>query len=569
MLKRYDAVVVGGGGAGLRTAIEIARDPNLKVALVSKVYPTRSHTGAAQGGMNAALGNVVPNDSPEAHAYDTIKGSDFLADQDAVFFMTENAPEIIYELDRWGVPFSRLDDGRIAQRPFGGASFPRTVFAADKTGHVLLHTLFEQALSKDNIDFYNEFFLLDLIQDGERVKGVLIYDIKNGEVLALQAKAVVLATGGFARIYWFRSTNAIGNTGDGQAVALRNGVPLKDMEFIQFHPTGLAKTGILLSEACRGEGGYLLNRLGERFMERYAPEKKELAPRDMVSRAIEYEIMEGRGVGEGVRAYVYLDLRHLGEERIMERLPQVRQLAIDFEGVDPVKDLVPIRPTAHYCMGGIHITNHLTSETPLIGLYAVGECACVSVHGANRLGGNSLTELMVFGKFAGIAVREFVKEVDYGELPEAEIQRGRELIEGIFKREGNENLAQIRARMGEITWTKIGIFRDEASLRSAYEELSELLHRWDRIPLVDKSKVFNTNLIELLELRNMLEVARTVALCALNRRESRGGHWREDYPERDDENFLKHSLVYYKDGELKLEYLPVRITKYQPAERKY
>jgi len=569
MLKRYDAVVVGGGGAGLRTAIEIARDPNLKVALVSKVYPTRSHTGAAQGGMNAALGNVVPNDSPEAHAYDTIKGSDFLADQDAVFFMTENAPEIIYELDRWGVPFSRLDDGRIAQRPFGGASFPRTVFAADKTGHVLLHTLFEQALSKDNIDFYNEFFLLDLIQDGERVKGVLIYDIKNGEVLALQAKAVVLATGGFARIYWFRSTNAIGNTGDGQAVALRNGVPLKDMEFIQFHPTGLAKTGILLSEACRGEGGYLLNRLGERFMERYAPEKKELAPRDMVSRAIEYEIMEGRGVGEGVRAYVYLDLRHLGEERIMERLPQVRQLAIDFEGVDPVKDLVPIRPTAHYCMGGIHITNHLTSETPLRGLYAVGECACVSVHGANRLGGNSLTELMVFGKFAGIAVREFVKEVDYGELPEAEIQRGRELIEGILKREGNENLAQIRARMGEITWTKMGIFRDEASLRSAYEELSELLHRWDRIPLVDKSKVFNTNLIELLELRNMLEVARTVALCALSRRESRGGHWREDYPERDDENFLKHSLVYYKDGELKLEYLPVRITKYQPAERKY
>ena len=568
-VKRYDAVVVGGGGAGLRTAIEIARDPKIKVAVVSKVYPTRSHTGAAQGGMNAALGNVVPDDSPEAHAFDTVKGSDFLADQDAVFFMTEKAPEIIYELDRWGVPFSRLEDGRIAQRPFGGASFPRTVFAADKTGHVLLHTLFEQALSKDNIDFYNEFFLLDLIHDGDRVKGVSLYDIKNGEVVVLQAKAVVLATGGFARIYWFRSTNAIGNTGDGQAVALRNGVPLKDVEFIQFHPTGLAKTGILLSEACRGEGGYLVNKLGERFMKRYAPEKMELAPRDMVSRAIEYEIREGRGVGEGARAYVYLDLRHLGEERIKERLPQVRQLAIDFEGVDPVKDLVPIRPTAHYCMGGIHVVNYKTSETPLRGLYAVGECACVSVHGANRLGGNSLTELIVFGKYAGMAVRDFVRETDWVDITEGEAKKGREFIEGLMNREGDENLAQIRAQMGEITWAKMGIFRDEESLRSAYEELSELLERWERIPVVDKSKIFNTNLVELLELRNMLELARAVALCALNRRESRGGHSREDYPERDDENFLKHSLVYYENGELKLEYIPVRITKYQPTERKY
>ncbi len=568
-VKSYDAVVVGGGGAGLRTAVEIARDPSIRVAVVSKVYPTRSHTGAAQGGMNAALGNAVPDDSPEAHAFDTIKGSDFLADQDAVFFMTENAPEVIYELDRWGVPFSRFEDGRIAQRPFGGASFPRTVFAADKTGHVLLHTLFEQAISKDNIDFYNEFFLLDLIHDGERVKGVSLYDIRNGDVIVLRSKAVVLATGGFARIYWFRSTNAVGNTGDGQAVALRAGVPLKDMEFIQFHPTGLAKTGILLSEACRGEGGYLVNRLGERFMERYAPEKMELAPRDMVSRAIEYEIREGRGVGEGVRAYVYLDLRHLGEERIKERLPQVRQLAIDFEGVDPVKDMVPIRPTAHYCMGGIHVTDYRTSQTPLKGLYAVGECACVSVHGANRLGGNSLTELMVFGKFAGVAVREFVKETDFAELTEGEKVRGAEFIEGLMKREGREKLAQIRAQMGEITWAKMGIFRDESSLKSAYEELSELLERWERIPVVDKSKVFNTNLVETLELRNMLELARAVALCALYRRESRGGHSREDYPQRDDENFLKHSLVYYEEGELKVDYIPVKVTKFKPSERKY
>ncbi len=568
-MKAYHVVIVGAGGAGLRAAIECARDPKVKVAVVSKVYPTRSHTGAAQGGMNAALGHVVETDCPEVHAHDTIKGSDFLADQDAVLFMCKHAPEVIYELDRWGVPFSRLPDGRIAQRPFGGASFPRTVFSADRTGHVLLHTLFEQALAKDNIDFYNEFFLLDLIHNGHRVKGVALYDIRNGEVLVLGARAVILATGGFARIYWQRSTNAIGNTGDGVAVAFRNGIPLKDIEFIQFHPTGLAKTGILLSEACRGEGGYLINRLGERFMARYAPEKMELAPRDMVSRAIEYEIREGRGFGEGTSAYVLLDLRHLGEQKINERLPQVRQLAIDFEGVDPVYEPVPIRPTAHYCMGGIHITNYMTSSTSLEGLYAVGECACVSVHGANRLGGNSLTELMVFGKFAGISAREYAKQVDYLPVEPAEELRAVEFIEKLFQREGKESLAQLRRRMGEITWEKVGIFRDEKSLRSAYEELSELLERWEKVPVLDKSKIFNTNLVEVLELRNMLELARAVAYCALHRRESRGGHYREDYPERDDENFLKHTLVYKEGDSLRIEYIPVRITHYQPAERKY
>ncbi len=568
-MRSYDVIVVGAGGAGLRTAIECARDSSIRVAVVSKVYPTRSHTGAAQGGLNAALGNAVPQDSPEAHAFDTIKGSDFLADQDAVYFMCRHAPEVVYELDRWGVPFSRMEDGRIAQRPFGGASFPRTVYSADRTGHVLLHTLFEQALARENIDFFNEFFLLDLIHDGQRVKGVSLYDIKNGEVVNLKAKAVVLATGGFARIYWQRSTNAIGNTGDGVAVALLNGLPLKDIEFIQFHPTGLAKTGILLSEACRGEGGYLINKFGERFMARYAPEKMELAPRDMVSRAIEYEIREGRGFGEGTSAYVLLDLRHLGEEKIKERLPQVRQLAIDFEGVDPVYDPVPIRPTAHYCMGGVHVENYMTSSTPLEGLYAVGECACVSVHGANRLGGNSLIELLVFGKFCGISAREYAKQVDFLELSEGERAKGSEFVGNLITREGYERLADIRKRMGEITWQKMGIFRDETSLQSAYEELSELLERWENIPVVDKSKVFNTNLIEVLELRNMLHLARAVAYCALYRRESRGGHYREDYPERDDENFLKHTLLWQEGDKLRIEYTEVKITHHQPAERKY
>ncbi len=568
-MKLYDVVIIGAGGAGLRTAIEASRDPNIRVAVVSKVYPTRSHTGAAQGGLNAALGNTAEEDSPEAHTFDTIKGSDYLADQDAVLFMCKNAPEVVYELDRWGVPFSRLPDGRIAQRPFGGASFPRTVYSADRTGHVLLHTLFEQCLARDNIDFYNEFFLLDLVHDGKRVKGVLVYDIKNGDVLLLVAKAVIIASGGFARIYWQRSTNAVGNTGDGVAVAFRNGVPLKDIEFIQFHPTGLAKTGILLSEACRGEGGYLLNKYGERFMSRYAPSKMELAPRDIVSRSIEYEIREGRGVGEGISAYVYLDLRHLGEEKIKERLPQVRQLAIDFEGVDPVKDLVPIRPTAHYCMGGIHIENYQTSSTSLEGLYAVGEAACVSVHGANRLGGNSLIELLVFGKFCGIAAREYARSVDFPSVDEKEEKRGQIYIENLMRREGNEKLSAIRRRMGEITWEKVGIFRDEKSLGEAYQELSELSERWNNIPVVDKSKIFNTNLIELLELKNMLDLAKAVAFAALHRRESRGGHSREDYPSRDDENFLKHSLIKWEDGNLNIEYVPVRITMYEPAQRSY
>ncbi len=567
MLK-YDIVIVGGGGAGLMAAIEASKDKSLKIALISKVFPTRSHTGAAQGGMNASLGIADSNDSFEKHAFDTIKGSDFLADQQAVLFMCKHAPDLIYELDRMGVPFSRTKDGKIAQRPFGGASFPRTVYSADRTGHVLLHTLFEQAMSKENIDFFSEYFLLDIDIQNDKIEGVELLNIKDSNVLYIKTKVLILAGGGFARIYWHRSTNASGNTGDLQAIALRKGIALKDMEFIQFHPTGLAKTGILLSEASRGEGGYLLNAKGERFMEKYSPNKMELAPRDIVSRAIELEIKSGLGVGEGTSAYVYLDLRHLGEEKLNERLPQVRQLAIDFEGVDPAKAPIPIRPTAHYCMGGIDILDFKSSETGVKGLLAIGECACVSVHGANRLGGNSLTELVVFGKYAGEYAKEYAKNTDFSNNKPSTNQES--YISYLMQREGNAKLHEIRNKMGEITWFNMGIFRTEESLREAYEELTELLDMWNHIPVIDKSKVFNTNLIELLELRNMLELSRAVALCALNRKESRGGHSREDYKERDDKNFLKHSIVYYNENkELVLTYKDVDISLYKPEERKY
>ncbi|GAB6077628.1 FAD-dependent oxidoreductase [Hydrogenobaculum acidophilum] len=567
MLK-YDIVIVGGGGAGLMAAIEASKDKNIKIAVVSKVFPTRSHTGAAQGGMNASIGIADPNDSFEKHAFDTIKGSDFLADQQAVLFMCKYAPELIYELDRMGVPFSRTKEGKIAQRPFGGASFPRTVYSADRTGHVLLHTLFEQTMSKENIDFFNEYFLLDIDIQDNKIDGLELLNIKDSSVLYIKTKVLILAGGGFARIYWHRSTNASGNTGDLQAIALRKGVALKDMEFIQFHPTGLAKTGILLSEASRGEGGYLINARGERFMSKYSPNKMELAPRDIVSRAIELEIKSGLGIGEGTSAYVYLDLRHLGEEKLNERLPQVRQLAIDFEGVDPAKAPIPIRPTAHYCMGGIDIIDFKSSETSVKGLLAIGECACVSVHGANRLGGNSLTELVVFGKHAGEYAREYAKNTDFSNNKPS--INSESYINSLMQREGNIKLYEVRNKMGETTWFNMGIFRTEESLKKAYEELTKLLDMWNYIPVSDKSRVFNTNLIELLELKNMLELSRVVALCALNRRESRGGHSREDYKERDDKNFLKHSIVCYNEsGELSLTYKDVDTSLYKPEERKY
>ncbi|MGC9081362.1 succinate dehydrogenase flavoprotein subunit [Sulfurihydrogenibium sp.] len=565
----YDVLIVGAGGAGLMAALEASKAKDLRVAVISKVYPTRSHTGAAQGGINAALANVDPSDSPEVHTFDTVKGSDYLGDQDAIEFMCTEAPKRIYELEHLGVPFSRLPDGRIAQRPFGGAGFPRTCYAADKTGHVILHTLYEQCL-KNDVEFLNEWFVKELIIDNNEAKGVIAIDIRSGEVHAIKAKAIIFATGGYARVYWVRNTNAIGSTGDGMAICYRAGIPLKDMEFVQFHPTGLRSTGILVTEGARGEGGYLINNKGERFMARYAPQKMELAPRDLVARSIETEILEGRGWGEGMMAYVHLDLRHLGAEKIKSRLPQIRQLCIDFEGVDPIEEPIPVRPTAHYSMGGIDVRDYKTSMTGVNGVFAVGECACVSVHGANRLGGNSLLDLVVFGKPAGAAAVEYARsKPDDNFNLKAEEERARREIEELLRKENKENINSIRMEMAQTMWDKVGIFREEKPMLEAIEKIKELKERYKKLAPGDSGKIFNTALINYIELGFLLDLAEVIATTAVLRKESRGAHARRDYPNRDDENFLKHSLAYYTPDGPKVDYCEVRITKYQPQERKY
>ncbi len=566
-MLQFDILIVGAGGAGLYAALETSKRKGLSVAVLSKVYPTRSHTGAAQGGINAALGNVAP-DSPEKHAYDTVKGSDFLADQDAVELMCEMAPKIIREMEHMGLPFSRLKDGRIAQRPFGGASFPRTCYAADKTGHVMLQTLYEQCL-KNGVKFLNEWFLLSVVHNGDRVSGVVAMDLRTGGVHGIRAKAVILATGGHARVYWNRTSNALGNTGDGTAAVLRAGLPLKDMEFVQFHPTGLRRTGILVTEGARGEGGYLINNKGERFMKKYAPEKMELAPRDMVSRAIETEIMEGRGFrdDEG-NEFVYLDLRHLGRKKILERLPQIRELAIDFEGVDPIEEPIPVRPTAHYSMGGIDADK--LGRTPIKGLYAAGECACISVHGANRLGGNSLLDIVVFGKLSGEDAINYVSEIGFAPFDESEVKKEEERIDSLFSSDGKEKLVDLRSELSDVMSYGTGIFREEKRMREALEKVREIKERAKHVKVYDGERTFNTNLQQTLEFLNLVDIAETIVLPALERKESRGAHYRTDYPKRDDENFLKHSVVERgEDGELRLSWKPVVITKYQPEERKY
>ncbi|MGI6031978.1 MAG: FAD-dependent oxidoreductase [Coriobacteriales bacterium] len=568
---KYDIVVVGAGGAGMEAALNASKNPDLSVGVITKVFPTRSHTGAAQGGMNAVLKYRDSEDTVESHIFDTIKGSDYLADQDAVEFFCNGMPDLVRELESMGVPYSRDENGHIAQRPFGGASHPRCCYAQDKTGHVVLHALYENCL-KQGVEFLDEFNLLDLAVDGDGIQGLIAIDLRAGEICAFQAKVVVLATGGFGRVYWTRTTNATNMTGDGVAAAMRAGVPIKDPEMVQFHPTGLASSGTLLSEACRGEGGYLINKDGERFMERYAPDKMELGPRDLVARSIETEIKEGRGLGSGMKSYVYLDMRHLGAEKIMDRLPQVRELALKFEGVDMITDPVPIRPSNHYSMGGIDVIDYKTCATKIAGLFAAGECSNISVHGANRLGGNSVSEVCFFGKQAGIGAAKAASARSFGATDELErIGRGWEdRFEIMRNRNEGTHVYEIRDKMAEAMWNGVGIFREGSGIEQAMKTVDECIAEYKNAYIDDTSKVYNNAFMNYVEIGNVLTIARAVCMGALERKESRGSHSRGDFPERDDENFMKHSLVSVDaNGDYSIDWRDVAVTSYQPQERKY
>ncbi|MEP7032781.1 MAG: succinate dehydrogenase flavoprotein subunit [Actinomycetota bacterium] len=573
----YDAVIVGAGGAGLRAAIEAS--DRVKTAVISKLYPTRSHTGAAQGGVCAALGNVE-EDYPEWHAFDTVKGGDYLVDQPAAQLMTEEAVRAVYELEHWGLPFNRTPDGKIDQRRFGGhtrnhgeAAVKRACFAADRTGHMILQTLYQQCVKRD-VRFFNEFYVLDLLLTEGATAGVVAYELATGELHVFRAKSVLFATGGYGRMFKV-SSNAHTLTGDGPAVVYRRGIPLEDMEFFQIHPTGVYKMGILLSEAVRGEGGILLNADGERFMERYAPTVMDLAPRDLVSRAIYQEIKEGRGVGPDKDA-VYLDVRHLPREVIEEKLPDVTEFARVYLNVEPTTEPVPIQPTAHYAMGGIptNVDAQVVTgeaETPVPGLYAAGECACVSVHGANRLGTNSLLDIVVFGKRGGIHMAEFAKGVEQPELPEPKPEAAvAAQLEGLKGRAEGANAADIRRDLQDHMFDLAFVVRTEEGLRKMQEILGELRDRFDHVFVQDTGSMFNTELMEAMELEFLLDCADTLVATALARDESRGGHFREDHPLRDDANWLKHSLAYRQDdGSVRLEYKPVKLGPYIPMERKY
>ena len=547
----HDLLIVGAGLAGMRAAL--AADPSLDVAVISKVHPVRSHSVAAQGGINAALAD---NDSWEAHAFDTAKGGVYLGDQDAIEAMCREGPDDILELERMGVIFSRDAGGRIAQRPFGGAGFPRTCYAADRTGHAILHAMYEQLL-KRRIAVYEEWYVTALIVQDGACGGVAAWDILRGGLYAIGAKAVILASGGSGRVF-LTSTNAAINTGDGMALAYRAGAPLEDMEFVQFHPTTLKDTGILITEGARGEGGYLLNTLGERFMKRYAPEQMELATRSVVSLAIGKEILEGRGVD----GCVLLDLRHLGRRRIVERLPQIRELAIEFAGVDPVESPIPVRPGAHYQMGGVR--TNAWGEAGLPGLYAAGECACVSVHGANRLGGNSLLETIVFGRRAGNRAGQYVAQIPTPSVSDAALAAERARIATLMANKGPERPWQIRDELGKTLSRNLGIFRTKESMAEAVDVVRKLKSRAAHVTLHDHGRVFNSDLIQALELDALLEVAETIVAGALAREESRGAHYRSDFPARDDVRWLKHTVAHRAPDGPRLSYAPVAITRFSP-----
>jgi succinate dehydrogenase / fumarate reductase flavoprotein subunit len=592
---QFEVVVVGAGGAGLMAGLYASK--TAKTAVISKLYPTRSHTGAAQGGIGAALGNYE-EDHPEWHTYDTVKGSDYLGDQDAIEFMCEEAVPAVYELEHMGLPFDRTPEGRISQRPFGGHTnnetgkpVRRACHAADRTGHMILQTLYQQCL-KNEVKFYDEFQVLDLLLVDGKTAGVVAVELATGELHTFHAKAVIIATGGHGRV-WEITSNAYAYTGDGAAIALRRGIPLEDMEFFQFHPTGIYKMGILITEGVRGEGGVLINNKGERFMKEYAPTVKDLASRDVVSRAMYIEMRDGRGIGG--KRYIYLDATpatvnkyaeidgrtnpdgspyKVTGEQLLAKLPDIVDFCRTYLGVDPITQPMPVQPTAHYTMGGIPTNKYGEvviddKNTVFPGLYAAGEVACVSVHGANRLGTNSLLDLVVFGKHAGLRAAEFAHGADYVPLPADPTAFSREQFDGLRTGSGKANVFDIGNEMKAIMFDDVGVFRTEEGMQKALAKVNELQERFKQVKVQDTGKIFNTELLNAWEMGNLLDMAEVIATSALNRKESRGGHAREDYPERDDENWLKHTLIWKTDGNLKIGYKPVVMTRFEPKKRVY
>lgn len=575
-MREHDVIIVGGGLAGCRAALEISRiDPSLRVALFAKTHPIRSHSVAAQGGIAAVLQNVDPEDSWEAHAFDTVKGSDYLADQDAVEVLTKEAPGVVIDLEHLGVLFSRLPDGRIAQRAFGGHSHKRTCYAADKTGHAILHELVNN-LRRFGVEIYEEWYVMQLILDAGQAKGIVAYRILDGHLEVVRAKAVLFATGGYGRVF-NTTSNDYASTGDGLAMAANAGIPLEDMEFVQFHPTGLYPAGVLISEAVRGEGAYLINAEGDRFMANYAPKQMELAPRDITSRAITLEIRAGRGAhpdGTAGGPCVFLDLRHMGRETIMSRVPFCWEEAHRLAGVDAVTEPMPVRPTAHYSMGGIPVNSEgrvrSGSEGFIEGLFAAGESACVSVHGANRLGSNSLLECVVYGKIVGATIAGDVQKRSLPDVDERQyLSAARQQIQALLDQKGSIRINQLRTAIQDCMSEYCGVFRTEEVMREGLEKLQQFKQQYNEIYLDDRGTCWNTELLEAIELRSLLVVGEVILASALNRKESRGAHSREDYPQRDDANFLQHTLAYYSPAGIDIAYLPVVIKQFAPQERKY